>query len=425
MRSFLEKPPEQSVLYTHLSQRLDSLQSISPAERTALLASARQAIDTQVYPAFRDLSGFLTQQREKAQEEYGVGALPQGDDYYDYLIARHTTASLHAGAVHERGVAEVARVEQEMDRILREQGLLEGSVGARMTQLSHDPRQQYANDDAGRSQCLADYQHVMDEMVGALGRGFVLVPRLPVRVTRMPSFNEGNVATAYADFGTLDGSRPPAFYVNLKDMSGQPKFSIRTIAYHEGVPGHLLQGVIANSLTDVPTFGRVCPYRVSGRVGDVCRAPGLGARLREGCAGQSRAIADGNATGGKVGGRHGIHHEHWSRAQATDYLIDKTGLPHDEVVSEVERYFVMPAQALAYEVGMQEILDLRARAQERLGTKFDVREFHRAVLRDGALRWVPSKRESPRGLRGKAPTRIHIDSFPAHWMRRGHGIQSA
>jgi uncharacterized protein (DUF885 family) len=386
IRTFLATPPEQSVLFTHLSQKTAQLRSVSPDEREFLLSSARDAIASEVYPAFQHLSDFLVHQREKAHAEYGVGALPQGEAYYDYLIRHHTTTLLTARQVHELGLAEVARVEQEMDGLLRDRGLREGTVGARMAQLSGDPSVRYTNDDAGREQCLADYQRVMDEMIGMLPRAFASVPNLPVRVARMPSFNESGATAAYADFGSLDGSRPPAFFVNLRDMSAQPKFSVRTLTYHEGVPGHLLQGAFAASLTGVPTFRKVVPFtayaegwalyseRLAWELGlENDPIDNLG-RLQMEMLRAARLVVDS-----------GIHHEHWSRDRAIEYLIEKTGRPRDDVVSEVERYFVMPGQALAYLVGMQKILDLRAAARERLGEKFDLREFHRAVLSDGAL----------------------------------------
>jgi len=386
IHTFLATPPEQNVLLTHFNERLGRLRSVSPEERDFLVASAREALDEAAYPAFRDLSTVLTKQREKAQNEFGVSALPQGEAYYDYLIRHHTTTSLNARQVHELGLREVARVEQEMDRLLRDRGLSEGTVGARMARLSSDPTLQYTNDDAGREQCLADYQRLMDEMIGALPRAFVGVPNLPVHVARMPSFNETNATVAYADFGTLDGSRPPTFFVNLRDMNAQPKFSMRTLTYHEGVPGHLLQGAFATALTGVPTFRKVVPFtaysegwglyaeRLAWELGlENDPVDNLG-RLQMEMLRAARLVVDS-----------GIHHEHWSRDQSIEYLIEKTGRPRDDVVSEVERYFVMPGQALAYLVGMQKILDLRTAARERLGEKFDLREFHRAMLNDGAL----------------------------------------
>jgi len=386
MRAFAATPAQQNVLYTNLRDKLARLNSVSADEQAKLLSDASTAIEKQVYPAYGQLSTFFEHLDSTVQDEFGVWKLPDGDKYYDYLVRHHTSTSMTAEAVHEFGLSEVVRLEQAMDAILREQGLTEGTIGARMTTLSMQPRVLYSNDDAGRKQCLADYQKIMDEMIRGLPPAFAAVPRLNVRVERVPVFKEGGSAVAYANSGSLDGSRPGTFYVNLRDMNEQQKFTMRTVTYHEGVPGHLLQGAFANSLEGVPTFRKVVPFtaydegwalyaeQLAYELGhEQDPLDNLG-RLQYEMLRAVRLVVD-----------TGIHRKHWTHDQAIDYMVEKTGRPRSDAVSEVERYFVLPGQALAYKVGMQKILDLRAGAQKRLGDKFDIREFHSVVLTNGAL----------------------------------------
>jgi uncharacterized protein (DUF885 family) len=280
----------------------------------------------------------------------------------------------------------VERIEKEMDAILRAQGITEGSVGERIAALNVDARYQYSNDDAGRQQCLADFKRAMDEMVAGLAPQFQSPPKLNIRIERIPAFKEATSTAAYAQRGSLDGSRPSVFYVNLRNMAELPKFGVRTLAYHEGVPGHQLQGAYADALTGAPTFRKVLPFtaylegwalyteRLAWEMGFESDPMDNLGRLRAEMLRATRLVVD-----------TGIHRLHWTREQAIDYMVSKTGSHRDDVTSEVERYFVMPGQALSYKVGMLKILELREKARAKLGEKFDVRGFHDVVLRNGAL----------------------------------------
>jgi uncharacterized protein (DUF885 family) len=252
--------------------------------------------------------------------------------------------------------------------------------------LNADPRFLYPNDDAGRQQCLADYQRIIDEMIGGLAPAFSDVPKLNIRVQRVPPFKEQTSSGAYADRASLDGSRPSSFYANLRDMNEIQKFGMRTLAYHESVPGHQLQGAYAGALQGVPTFRKLVPFtaydegwalyaeRLAWELGFQSNPLDNLGRLQMEMLRAARLVVD-----------TGIHRKRWTREQGIEYMIEKTGRERSELVSEVERYFVVPGQALAYKIGMQKILELRGRAQERLGSRFDLREFHRVVLANGAL----------------------------------------
>jgi uncharacterized protein (DUF885 family) len=386
MRAFIAMPARENILYTNLRDKMTRLASVPVAERTKLLGDAEAAIELDVYPAYRRLIAFFEQLQPGVTEDYGVWKLPDGDRFYDHLIHSHTTTTLDAEQVHNIGLSEVARIEKQLDAILKSQGLPDGTIGARIARLNADPRFQYANDDSGRAACIADYQRYMDEMVRGLAPDFASPPKLNIKVERVPRFKEKTAPVAYADTGSLDGSRPGVFYVNLRDMRDIRKYQMRTLAYHEAVPGHQLQGVIAQRLSGVPTFRRILPFTAYDE-GWAVYAERLGwemgfendpldnlGRLQAEMFRAVRLVVD-----------TGIHRKHWTREQAIAYLQEKTGMAQSEVVSEVERYFVMPGQALAYKIGMLKILELRARSQARLGSTFDIRQFHSVVLGSGSV----------------------------------------
>jgi uncharacterized protein (DUF885 family) len=386
MRAFVAVPARENILYTNLRAKLAKLGAVPPADRARLLADAQAAIEHNVYPAYRRLIDFFADLQPKVTADYGVWKLPGGNGFYDYLIRSHTTTSLDAEQVHNIGLAEVARIEKELDGVLKSQGLPQGSIAERITRLNANPRLQYSNDDAGRAACISDYQRYIDEIVRGLGPDFAAAPPLNIKVQRVPQFKEQTAPGAYADTGSLDGSRPGVFYVNLRDMRDIWKYQMRTLAYHEAVPGHQLQGVIAQRLTGVPTFRKILPFSAYDE-GWAVYAERLGwemgfendpldnlGRLQAEMFRAVRLVVD-----------TGIHRKHWTREQSIAYMREKTGMADSEVVSEVERYFVLPGQALAYKIGMLKILELRARAQAQLGAKFDIRRFHAVVLGSGSL----------------------------------------
>jgi uncharacterized protein (DUF885 family) len=386
MRAFVAMPPGENILYTNLRDKMSHLGSISAADRNARLSAAELAIQTRVYPAYGRLIDYFEALQPRVTEDYGVWKLPQGDGYYDHLIRSHTTTALNAEEVHNIGLAEVARIEKELDAVLRSQGLPDGTIAERVTRLNADPHLQYSNDEVGRAACLADYQRYIDQMVRGLAPDFASPPRFNIKVQRVPQFKEATAPGAYADTGSLDGARPGVFYVNLRDMRDIWKYQMRTLAYHEAVPGHQLQGAIAQRLTDVPTFRKILPFSAYDE-GWAVYAERLGwemgfeqdpldnfGRLQSEMFRAVRLVVD-----------TGIHRKHWTRDQAIAYMREKTGMAQGEVVSEIERYFVMPGQALAYKIGMLKMLELRGRAQAQLGAAFDIRQFHAVVLGSGSL----------------------------------------
>ncbi|WP_067648244.1 DUF885 domain-containing protein [Dokdonella koreensis] len=386
--SFLAPAPDQNPLYTTFAQKLDKLPAgtIEPAMRDALLADAAHTIEHSVYPAYRALAAYFSALKQKVHEDHGVWSLPDGDAYYAWRVRLFTTTDMTPEEVHTLGLAEVARIAGEMEPILQAQGLTEGSVGARVQQLAQRPDQRYPDSDEGRQAILAEYQRLLDEIDAGVGSAFDVRPKLGVEVRAVPEYAQDGKAGAYYQRGAFDGSRPGLFYVNLRDPGSTPRFAMRTLAYHEGIPGHHFQIAIAQELKGVPFFRRILGFtayaegwalyaeRLAWEMG-FGRDPldSLG-RLRDEMMRAVRLVVDS-----------GIHHQRWTREQAITYMRENTGMAEAEVTTEIERYFVMPGQALAYKAGMLKILALRERAKARLGERFDLRAFHNQVLTHGSL----------------------------------------
>ena len=395
MQAFIAKPPRENLLYLDLNQKLDkiSVDAMDAASRASLMSSAEAAITQSVIPAYRKLIDHMNALAPRAQGNDGAWHLPDGDAYYAWCVRSHTTTDLTPAQVHALGLAEVDRVEAEMDAILKVQGRSSGSVGARLQALAHEPSQTFPNTDEGRQAVLTRFQSILDEVNGGLGAAFDVRPKLGVEVKRVPAFSEEGATEAYYEGGSIDGSRPGVFYVNLRDTNLIAKYSMRTLAYHEGIPGHHFQVSIAQELEGVPFFRKIVPFtayvegwalyaeRLAFELGfESDPLDNLG-RLRDEMLRAARLVVD-----------TGIHSKRWTREQAVAYMSDKTGMDEASVVTEIERYFVDPGQALAYQVGMLKILALREQARAALGAKFDLAQFHNQVLTHGALPLVVLER---------------------------------
>jgi len=388
MHSFIAPAPRDNPLYTSLVQKLDKLpaDAIEPSMRDALLADVAHTIEHSVYPAYGKLIAYFSALAAKTQANDGAWSLPDGEAYYAWRVRLQTTTDMTPDQVHALGLSEVARIAAEMEPILQAQGLTEGSVGARVQQLAQHPDQRYPNTDEGRQAMLAEYQRLLDEIDAGIGAAFDVRPKLGVEVRAVPAYAQEGKAGAYYQRGSLDGSRPGLFYANMRDPGSTPRFAMRTLAYHEGIPGHHFQISIAQELKGVPFFRRILGFtayaegwalyaeRLAWEMGfEQAPLDNLG-RLRDEMLRAVRLVVDS-----------GIHHQRWTREQAIAYMLENTGMAESEVVTEIERYFVMPGQALAYKAGMLKILELRERAKQRLGDRFDLRAFHNQVLTHGSL----------------------------------------
>lgn len=392
MRGFVDKPAAQNPLCVHFMAKVQALADVAAADKQPLQARCVAAFDAGVLPAYRKLIAFFERQLGLATTDDGVWKLPDGDAYYRYMLRKETTTQMTPQAVHDLGAAEVQRIEAEMRTILAAQGHLQpGETPAQsLSRLAKDPRFLYPNTDEGRRAALADYTRMVGEQL-VLSRDVVgLVPKAAIEVQRVPEFKEATAPRAYYVPPAMDGTRPGIFFANLQDMADSPKFAMRTLSVHEGVPGHHFQIALAQEQKGGPTFRTLLPFTAYKEgwalyAESLARRMGLYkndpmsdvGRLQSEMFRAVRLVVD-----------TGIHFKRWPRQQAIDYMLQKTGMPQADVVSEIERYIVNPGQACAYKVGMISIQAARARAEKALGAPLEgqaQRDFHDVILGGGAL----------------------------------------
>lgn len=392
MREFAGLGSAANPLCRHLDERLASLPELAEAERRELHDRCTRSIETVVVPAYRRLIAFFEQQLPLATSDDGAWKLPDGEAYYAWRLRSETSTRLTPQQVHEIGLAEVARIEAEMNTILAAQSQLRAGETATqaLARLAGEPRFLLPDDDAGRNKALAQYSAMLAEQSGRSRALFGRLPSAPIEVKRVPTFKEKTAPGAYYNPPAMDGTRPGIFFANLRDMAETPTFRMRTLAIHEGVPGHHFQVALAQEMTGVPTFRKLLPF-TAYMEGWALYAEALGKEM---------GLYDGDPWGdlGRLQDEMlravrlvvdtGIHQQRWTREQAIRYMVEKTGLPEASVVTEIERYIVDPGQACAYKVGMLRIQAARERARQALGARFDaqaLKDFHDLVLGSGAL----------------------------------------
>ncbi len=386
MKGFRGQAAQENVLYTSLVDRLQQVEGLDEGTRDALAQQAVEQIERNVWPAYDRLIAYFEHLQQTVTTNHGVWMLPDGDKYYDYMLRQNTTTNLTADQIHELGLSEVARIQAEMDGILVAQGYTAGSVAERMLKLNDEERFLYPDTDAGRAQILKDYAAIIAEINAGMPKYFSRLPKSPVKVERVPVFSEQGSSGAYYQGPSMDGKRPGVFYANLRSVKEHPRWEMRTLAFHEAVPGHHLQVALQTELKGVPTFRNILGFtafsegwglyaeRLAWEAGFQQDPFGNLGRLRGELFRAVRLVVD-----------TGIHRKRWSREQAIEYMMSNTGNPESDVIAEVERYFVMPGQATAYKIGMLKILELRERARSKLGDKFDIRAFHDVVIGDGDM----------------------------------------
>jgi uncharacterized protein (DUF885 family) len=376
------------VLQVEFAKKLASLDGLDPAEREELLAASQRAIAEVVYPAYARVAVLVAELETGAADEAGVWRLPDGDAYYAWTLRQHTTTSLSAGEIHALGLAEVERIQSELRAILVAEGGT-GDLPVDLANLDRDPRFLFPDTEDGRAQILAGYRAIVDEVTPRLAELIGRLPRAPVAVERVPAFREDGAPFAYYWPPAFDGSKPGTFFVNLRAVGDVRRFAMRTLTFHEAIPGHHLQIALSFEMEGVPFFRRVIPFTAFSE-GWALYAERLAAergfhptpldhagQLQAELFRAARLVVD-----------TGLHAKRWSREQAIGWMARSTGLPEGDVVAEVERYIVDPGQACAYKIGQLEILRLRDRARSALGPGFDLREFHDVVLGSGSLPMV-------------------------------------
>ena len=348
----------------------------------------RAALDGQI--------ALLTHWRPSASADAGVWKLPDGGNYYRFAARYQTTTSVSPEEIHALGLELVGDLSGELDRLLAGQGMSQGSVGARVASLYKDPRFIYPDTDDGRAELLAYLNGRVKAVTQVLPRYFGTVPKAGLEIRRVPIANEIGSPGGYYEDGSLDGSRPGAYYINLRDMSEVPRWTLPTLTYHEGIPGHHLQGALVLEAGGLPMLRRTVWFAAYG----------------EGWALYAEQLADemgmyADDPWGRAGYLHdallravrlvldsAIHTKRWTRDQSIRYFMETMGDPAATAATEVDRYCVWPGQACSYMIGKMTWLKLRARAQAALGTKFDIRTFHDTGLLSGPMplelleRWI-------------------------------------
>ena len=378
---------EQQLMYTHFTTAIAKIEGLTEADRASLTTQVKAAIEQSVLPGYQKLTGYLTDTVASATTDDGVWKLPEGDQYYAYALKQHTTTDLTPEQIHQMGLDEVARIQQEMLTILQAQGISGDNVAQMMTALGDDPRFLYPDSNEGRQQILADYKTIIADIETKLTPAFNIRPKAAMDVQRVPEFAEKTSPGAYYNPPAMDGSRPGVFFANLYDIRATPKFGMKTLAVHEGMPGHHFQIAIQQELKGLPTFRNILPFTVyaegwalyteqlMAELGLYKDDPfGDLGRLQAELFRAIRLVVD-----------TGIHHKRWSREQAIAYMSGNAGMAKSDVESEIERYIVMPGQACAYKVGMMKLLELRSKAQQELGDKFKLTDFHDVVLQNGSM----------------------------------------
>ncbi|WP_100913884.1 DUF885 domain-containing protein [Pseudoalteromonas spongiae] len=375
---------EDSTLLADFKRKVAKLE-IAQAEKDALITDATNALKTAVGPAYESLISYLIGLESRADNRDGAWKFPQGEAYYNNALARTTTTDLTAKEIHAIGLAEVARIHDEMREIKDKVGF-KGDLKAFMEFMKTDKQFYLPNTEEGKAKYLADATAMIDNMKSRLDELFIVKPKADMIVKRVEAFREKAAGKAFYQQPAPDGSRPGIYYANLYDMEAMPTYQMEALAYHEGIPGHHMQIAIAQELEGVPKFRKFGGYtayvegwglysemvpKEMGLYEDPYSDFGrLAMELWRAC----RLVVD-----------TGIHAMKWTRQQGIAYYVNNTPNATSDGVKMVERHIVMPSQATAYKIGMIKIVELRESAKKQLGEKFDIREFHDVVLKSGPV----------------------------------------
>ncbi len=371
--------PKQSVFWQPI---LNFPAGLSVADRQRFTRGYADALATKVLPAYRRLHEFLAKEYlPHARESVGLGALPNGAAWYACLVRFHTGTPMTPQAVHELGLSEVARIRAAMERLETQVGH-QGDLRSFFDVLRADPRFHYNEP----SELLAGYGAVRQRVESALPLLFAVQPKAKFEIRPVEAFRAPSEAAASYQPATADGSRPAVFYVNTYDLASRPTFAMEAIFLHEAEPGHHLQISLAQEATGLPRFRRF-GYETAFTEGWALYAESLGRDLGLYTDAYSAfgALSTEMWRAVRLVVDTGIHSQGWTRERAIDYFRANTALGEADIAAEVDRYIAWPGQALAYKVGQLEILELRRRAQRKLGVRFDVRAFHTQVLESGSL----------------------------------------
>ena len=355
--------------------------SVSAADQKRLKAAILAAIDGAVRPAYAKLGEFVSKDyAPHGRSDFGIWALPNGDAIYRFDVRQMTTTDKTPQQIHDLGLSEVARIEGEMTKIAKAQGFKD--LASFRASLKDNPKTHAKS----REDILERYRGYIAGMQPELPKLFGLLPKTKVEVVPVEAFREKEAAGAEYHPGTPDGSRPGMIFVNTGDFANRSVLSIESTAYHEGIPGHHMQISIAQTLPHLPPFRQNAGYNAYVE-GWALYAEQLGKEIgfyKDPLSDYGR-LSDELLRADRLVLDTGVHYKHWTRQQMVDYFHAHSSQDEPDVQAETDRYITWPGQALAYKMGELKILELRARAKQALGGKFDIRAFHDAILDGGAL----------------------------------------
>ncbi len=379
MRELRKPAPEKSTMVESLVTRAAAKGVSGDWGRRASAIVAKE-----VYPALDRQIAAVEQLRTTTPPGDGAWRIPQGDQIYAAALAQATTTNFTPEQVHQIGLEQVADLTAQLDTLLKAAGYAKGTVGERLQALNNDPSQLYPNTDAGRADLIKGLNAGVAGMTARLPNAFATLPSQPLEIRRVPPEIQDGAPNGYYRRASLDGSRPAIYFINLKSTGDWPKYSLPSLTYHEGVPGHHLQISIAQKSADLPMIRKISFYSAYG----------------EGWALYSEQLSDelGGYTGLEKAGYlqsflfratrlvvdTGLNSKRWSREKAVDYMIGTTGFARGRAQREIERYCASVGQACSYKIGHIAWTRARAEAQKTLGPKFDLKQFHE-VLKDGAM----------------------------------------
>ena len=388
MHQFIAEGAADNVLVTDFASRLSAVGEIDVEEQALLVADARARVEGQVIPGYAGMIALFEELATQTNHDAGIWRIPNGDAIYRHRLRSSTTTDYTPEQVHEIGLSEVVRIEGEMHAILDSQQIPDGDIATRVRVVMEDPTQQFDNTDEGREEMIAYLESFDEKVMARVADFFITIPPQPLEIVRVPVHAQDSSAGGYYSSPALDGSRPGRFYINQKSTADNPRWTLPTLMIHEGSPGHHFQLSASQLIEDVPLLRKLSPFNAftegwalySERIAktdmglyDDDPLGDLG-RLQAEMFRAVRLVVD-----------TGIHAKRWSREEAIEYMLAKTGMTEDEVTREIERYSVWPGQATGYKTGQLAILELRETAEEALGESFDIRQFHELLLMNGAM----------------------------------------
>ena len=395
-----EETKKQNVIYEDFMKKLNSL-DISDALKLRYQSEIEAVLVTIVNYSYRKLITFLEEQQKLADNNHGVWKYEDGAKYYQHTLDGYTTLGLTAEEIHEIGLSEVERIHGEIYEIM-EKVNFDGTLKEFFDFMREDDQFYYPEGPKGRQMYLDQVQVVVDTLSNRIEELFYGLPSIPLQVKAVEAYREASAGIAFYQRGQADGSRPGTYYANLYRMRDMPIYKLENLAYHEAIPGHHMQISIQLEVEDMPSFRKYGGYSVY--------AEGW-ALYSETLPKEIGLYKDPYSDFGRLSGElwracrlvvdTGVHHYKWTREEGIDYYMNNTANPEGDCIGMVERHIVWPGQAVSYKIGMIKVQELRAYAEQELGDKFSIQEFHDVVLRNGSVTmdiledivysWVDSK----------------------------------